>query len=89
MPKLNTDKPLAAMWDSYRKLVIPANASAVQITETRQAFYAGATALYHFLMDSVSLDDEITGGDMLLMETIQAEVMEFAAEFDKAVLPHA
>ena len=32
-------------WDSFRMLVVPADASEVQLQETRRAFYAGAEAM--------------------------------------------
>jgi hypothetical protein len=40
-------KSIAQQWQSYYESILkPLNASKVQIDETRQAFYAGAWAMY-------------------------------------------
>lgn len=36
---------IAEKWDGYAADVVPKNAPKVQISETRQAFYAGAAAI--------------------------------------------
>lgn len=43
-------------WDAYFKKVLPANASEVQIRETRQAFFSGAFCLMQLL--KTQTDDE-------------------------------
>lgn len=40
------DNTIKKRWESYRYLVLPENASEVQISECRNAFYAGAWALF-------------------------------------------
>ena len=42
-------KPIEEYWNSYRA-ILPKDAGATQIIETRRAFYAGAEALYAALM---------------------------------------
>ena len=71
-------KTLAEMWDSYRRSVVPENAGPVQFRETRQAFYAGATALLEEQkaspdgMSDVEMAQVILGWD--------AEIAEFVAK---------
>jgi hypothetical protein len=38
-------RTLLSEWDSYRTLVVPADAPPIQQQETRRAFYAGAQAM--------------------------------------------
>lgn len=44
---------MAEIFDDYRRNVIPADAKAVQITECKRAFYAGAVAVIG-LMDKIA-----------------------------------
>lgn len=48
-------KTVKAEWEEYARLVLPADAPPVQITETRRAFYAGAWSM---LMQSSELGDD-------------------------------
>lgn len=41
----STDKTIAAAWERYRTQVMPPQAGAVQVTESKAAFYAGAAWL--------------------------------------------
>lgn len=36
---------IAAVWDDYRKHVLPENCGPIQLTETRRAFYAGTCVM--------------------------------------------
>jgi len=40
---------IAKEWDSYAAKVVPKNAGAVQVSETRQGFYAGAAAALNIM----------------------------------------
>lgn len=74
MPIINDE------WDSYRRQVIPATAPAVQLQESKRAFYAGAQTLFHALvkiMDPSS--EEPTERDMRVMDSIDRELREFSA----------
>lgn len=53
-------KTMAARWDSFNLLVVPANASATQRREMRRAFYAGAAELMESMceIDDAGLDEE-------------------------------
>lgn len=74
-------------WDSYRKMVVPADAPQVQIDETRQAFYAGAAILFTTLMQPGVLDPGIeeTPNDLKKMADLQAEIDAFGQQLDKRV----
>ena len=69
-------------WDSYRSTVLPADVGEVQLTETRQAFLAGAALLFETLMRVMDADEEPTEADMQIMADIQAEIDEFGQTLD-------
>lgn len=81
-----TDKRRRAierLWESYRTMVVPADASETQIRETRQAFFAGAAILFEGILQNLSSsEDEITEADMTLMADVQAEIDEFGQQLD-------
>lgn len=69
-------------WDSYRRLVVPRDASETQIKETRQAFYAGASILFQSLMLTLDPGETETDADMQRMADLQAEIDEFGQQLD-------
>ncbi len=73
-------------WESYRKLVVPDDAPDVQITETRQAFYAGASILFEGLMHGLDAGNEPTDDDLQRMDDIQAEINAFGQQLDRKIL---
>ncbi len=79
-------------WLSYRANVMPKHAGTVQVEETRQAFFAGASILFTALtgpmLDGEPGDDDIepTEMDLAKMQGIQDEIERFGAELDLAVL---
>lgn len=79
-------KLIEKWWLSY-KAVLPKNASQVQISETRQAFYAGAAILFTDLTTS-GLDegDDPTDDDLAKMQGIQDEIDAFGVDLDLSVL---
>lgn len=73
---------IETLWQSYREKVVPPDASEVQVRETRLAFFAGAGSLLHFLsgtLDDTGDPNDVTPGDMSVMEDIGAEIDEFVA----------
>lgn len=67
-------------WASYHREVIPADAPAIQIQESKRAFYAGAWALFQAIqkiMDPSS--EEPTERDLRVMDSIDRELREFNA----------
>lgn len=79
-------KAIEKGWKSYRTMVIPKDASAVQIEECRRAFYAGAAILWEGMMKALDPNDsDATEGDLSIMASIQAELDEFGQNFDKEI----
>ena len=72
-------------WTTYRRLVVPANASAIQVAETKQAFFAGASFLFYFLLKAMEPDVEPTEADFALMDELQKEIDAFGAQLDARV----
>lgn len=73
---------VGAAWRDYMTKVIPVNAPAVQLEESRRCFYAGAAAIFDVMTnigdDSVS---EVEG--VARLESITAEMNEYIADFKK------
>lgn len=76
---------IASGWRSYDEMVLPPDASDLQRTETRLAFYAGASALFHGIMKALTPGVDATDADLAMMDTIQAEIEAFGATFDNEV----
>ncbi len=51
-----------------------------QRTEIRRFFFAGARAFSGLVMENASGGEEVTDGDMALMEALQAELAQFGAD---------
>jgi hypothetical protein len=81
-----TKKYIKDGWQSYRKMVIPGDASPVQIRETKQAFYAGASLLWYALMATLDADAEPTEADMRRMDSINKEIEAYGQKLDRDVL---
>jgi len=67
-----------AEWKAYRQQVLPADASEVQVTECRRAFYAGASAFLFLTSKLMSDGDAITDADMDAIMKVHSELAEFA-----------
>lgn len=66
-------------WDTFMRVAMPPDAPAIQITEMRNAFYAGCAMLFAEIMeqlDNPELSND-TGGEFL--SEIHAEINEFVA----------
>jgi len=83
LTKLLTDqgKIVEAGWVSYLRLVVPRNASAVQVEETRRSFFAGAQHLFGSIMTMLDVGAEPTEADLGRMDQIHAELQAFAKSF--------
>jgi hypothetical protein len=66
-------------WESYRRMVVPKNAPAVQVSECELAFFSGAISLFNALTRGISRGKEMTKGDVTFMETIDAELTAYIA----------
>ena len=74
-----------AGWRSYRDLVMPPDAPAIQRSECRLAFWAGAATLFYSIMDCLDPGDEPTEADLARMSAINGELRKFAETFDAEV----
>lgn len=79
-------KYIEKSWESYRKLVIPANAPDIQVKESRQAFFAGASIIFEGMIKMMDGGDEPTPADMQRMANIQAEIDAFGQSLDRQIL---
>ncbi|HKQ00514.1 MAG TPA: hypothetical protein VJ735_09310 [Actinomycetes bacterium] len=75
-------KLLAKEWASYRERVVPVNAHAIQVQESRRAFYAGAASLWGLLMTVLDPGEEPTDLDMAKMGAFQAELDDFQRDVE-------
>lgn len=69
---------IQAAWRSYVAEVLPPDCSAIQLCETRRAFYAGAQALFGGLLSRFTEDREPTEEDLKLMDQVNEELKAFA-----------
>jgi len=84
-----TTKFIELGWNSYRSMVIPDDAPDIQVKESRQAFFAGATILFEGLMGALDSGEEPTEADMQRMAAIQDKIDEFGQELDVKYLKTA
>jgi len=78
-------KQFEVQWLTYQAEVIPQNASAIQIKESRRAFYAGAQALLGLQMTFSQGDAEPTEQDLAMMDAIAGELKQFNEDVKKGV----
>lgn len=69
-------KHIESLWQTY-KVVLPKDAGATQIIETRRAFYAGAGGLFEYVCNMMEPGTEATDNDLKKMDEIHAEIHEF------------
>ena len=72
-------------WAGYLKLVVPKDASEVQIAETRQAFFSGACVLFESILQTLNPGPIETEEDMQRMRDIGHEIAAFGQELDKRI----
>jgi len=75
---------MAEMWEQYRRKAVPKNASEVQVRETHQAFYAGASGLFAQMVLRLDPDKDPTDGDMAVLDGVHAELVAFAKAYAKS-----
>ena len=76
-------KLIATEWENYKRAVLPKDAPAVQVTESRRAFYAGSWAFYALVMNLLDSDREPTEKDLQMMANLDAEMREFGERVKK------
>jgi hypothetical protein len=71
-------------WKSYKKMVIPEGATETQVTETKRAFYAGATAILNvqYLIGDASNSREAQEG---MIQGIVEECRDFHENVSKGL----
>ncbi|MES2341684.1 MAG: hypothetical protein V4597_08400 [Pseudomonadota bacterium] len=65
-------------WDEYRRRVVPLDAPAMQVVETRRAFYAGAAALVKMAAKAGGM----TPYQARLLAAFQREIERFQAQVE-------
>lgn len=65
-------------WQNYRLLVLPADASEVQVTECRRAFFGGAAVLFSALMSNEHSEAEY----IAMMTRLARELDQYGQELD-------
>jgi hypothetical protein len=67
-------------WKSYARDVLPKNASEIQITETRRAFYAGAISCFYGLASRLDANaGPLTRRELAIADDLSAEIDDWVA----------
>lgn len=74
-------------WTGFRLAVLPQEASNIQVTETRKAFFAGALHLFDSIMAILDPGSEPTERDLNRMTLIHKELKAFEDELRAQVRP--
>lgn len=69
------------LWNTYEKNCVPADASTVQIQETRRAFFAGAAAMWQLFGQIADQGSEEKSHQMF--ERLDKELVEFMENLGK------
>lgn len=67
-------------WNSFARAVLTPDCPSIQREEMRKAFYAGAQSLFATLMNLLEPGAEPTAGDLLNMDAIHEELMDFVKQ---------
>lgn len=78
-------KIIEAGWISYRMLVLPKDASDVQVDETRKAFFAGSQHLFASMMRTLDPGTEPTEQDLVRLDHIHAELSAFGEALARSI----
>ncbi len=79
-PVAQNVRRFGALWDDYANKILPEEASAVQVQETRRAFYAGGVSLLKTMVTILDEDAEPTEEDLRAMDDLNEEFHAFARE---------
>lgn len=80
---MDKGKLIEAGWVSLRLAAIDPTASALQLEEMRNAFFAGAQHLFGSIVDAMEKGEEPTANDLRRMDNIAKELEEFLTAFKK------
>lgn len=78
-------KYIETAWLRFEQMVLPRDASALQRSEMRKAFYGGASVLFKIIVDRLEAGEEPTEADLRMMDDINAEIDEWGQELDAEV----
>jgi hypothetical protein len=73
-------KVIAEAWRSYERHVVPASAPEIQRSETKKAFYAGASTLFGAILAMLEPGEEPTEADLRKMDAVAQELQEHLEE---------
>jgi hypothetical protein len=76
-------KLIEAGWISLRIAAVPRDAPPIQLTEMRQAFFAGAHHVFNSIMVVLEPGEEPTDADLDRMDKINAELNAFLDDFKR------
>jgi hypothetical protein len=78
-----TQRLLLEEWHAYRHDMMPATASAVQVRDTKRAFYAGAMAYQTVLNRNLARYPDDQQADMDLLADLDNEMSAFKKEVEQ------
>jgi hypothetical protein len=73
-------KVIEASWEVYKAATGLIEAPAVQLTEMKRAYFAGAISFYSEIMSVLSPGAEPTNGDVLKLGSMVLELKQFATK---------
>lgn len=76
-------KHIEKSWQAYRRVLVERGLKEEQITELRQAFFAGSAILYQGIMMSLSAGEDASDDDMEMMSDMAQELHEFGKQIDR------
>lgn len=80
-------KLIEAGWIGLRIAAVPLDASAIQLEEMRNAFFAGAQHLFSSIITILEPDAEPTEKDLARIDQIDAELRAFIQTFELKNFP--
>lgn len=83
---LDDGKIVEAGWVGLKMIALPKDASDVQISEMRMAFFAGAQHLFSSIMAGLEEGKDETPADLRRMDNIHRELKQFADQFRRSRL---
>jgi len=84
---IDQGKLIEAGWVGLRLAAIPDDASATQLEEMRNAFFAGGQHLFASIMSMLDPGEEPTAADMERLEKIDGELRDFIEKFQLKHFP--
>lgn len=70
-------------WKRYQERVLPPGAPAIQIRETRRAFYQGIRWFIEGLLHNIDPGSEPTETDLELLDSVQDELDRFLVDVEQ------